>query len=115
MNWKSLKNRIPHFVQMGKSTYEVLYIDEFKDGKTLGETRFDPKQIVIKNGLTPKMTVITFLHECFHSASEEFGIGLTENQVLSLEKSLYFWLKPGNIFKAKTSSPRKKARKKKRG
>ena len=99
MDWKKLKRHIPHRVQISKTAwYEIVYINDFKDGKTLGETRFEPKQIVILNGISPKLTVITYLHECAHAYSEEHGLGLTENQILAMEKGFYYLLKAGNIF-----------------
>lgn len=99
MDWKKLKRKIPHRVQIAKAAwYEVLYTDDFKDGTTLGETRFEQRQIVIKNGQSPKMTVVTYLHECAHAFSAEHEINLTETQVLALEKAFYYMLKFNNIF-----------------
>ena len=45
-----------------------------------------------------KLTVETFLHECAHAFSEEFGLGLTENQILGMEHIIPYILKKGNIF-----------------
>lgn len=99
VDWKKLKRRIPRSVQVGKSTYEVLWTDDFKDGTTLGETRFDPKQIIIKKGLSPKLTVHVYFHEFLHSVSHETGANLTENQVLALEKAFYYFVKVDNLFR----------------
>lgn len=102
LKWKLFKDQIPHQIQLNaKSLYEILWVDNFSDGKTLGEMRPDVKQIVIKTGQTPKNTVITYLHEVIHSISNEFDIGLTENQVLKCEKAIYYLLKKNNIFKGK--------------
>lgn len=102
INWKKLKRQIPHRVQITKNVwYEVVYADDFKDGKTLGETRYDMKQIVILNNQSPKMTVVTYLHELEHAFEMENEIGLTENQILKMEKSFYYRLKPDNIFSDK--------------
>ena len=90
INYKKLKNNIPIIVKAGKSkkgNYEVVYVNDFIDGNTLGETTFDKKQIRIKNNLTEKQTVLVFFHEVFHALSAEFNINLTENQVLALEKA----------------------------
>jgi hypothetical protein len=65
----------------------------------VGETRFDRKQIAIKDKLSPKNTVITYLHEVAHGLSAEHDMQLTENQILALEKGLYYLLKDGNLFK----------------
>lgn len=101
VNWKKLSKSIPHRVQLGsKSWYEVLWVDDFKDGKTLGETRFDPKQIVLMKNQSPKMTVVTFLHEITHALAHEAEVELTETEVLAFEKTLYFLLKRDNVFTA---------------
>lgn len=89
VDWTKLKQNIPHVVKFGrKSAYEVMYVDSFADPTHLGQTRFDPKQIVIKNGQTDKQTVLTFFHEVLHAIAEETKITLTENQVLGLEKRI---------------------------
>lgn len=99
--WLDWFNRIPQTVQVSrKGKYEVLWTDKIKeDDRTLGETRFDPKQIVIKTGQTYKESVSTYLHEFLHAVSEEYEVGLTEKQVRALEKAVYFVLKEGNVFK----------------
>jgi len=93
INWKKLAQSIPPHVWTKKGSYETLYTEDFKDGKTLGESRFDPKQIVLKKGLTDKELVHVFFHELIHVSSDSTGAGLTENQVLALEKDLLFWIK----------------------
>lgn len=99
INWNHLKKRIPSRVIIGNNSYEILFIDEFNNPSTLGETRLEDKQIVLKNGQTSKELVKTYLHECLHAISEEYDVGLTEQQILKLEDSLTFILKDGNIFK----------------
>lgn len=87
-NWKRARSKIPNmFKASSKATYEILWTEDFLTGDTLGETRFDPKQIVIKNGQSDKETVLTLVHECYHALSEEYDIGLTETQVRKLEKA----------------------------
>lgn len=99
INWTKLKRRIPSKVLIGNTIYEVLFIDEFKSPSTLGETRLEDKQIILKNGQTPKELVKTYLHECLHAVSEEFEVGLTEQQILKMEEALSCILKDGNVFK----------------
>lgn len=100
VEWKKIQKRIPIKVQLSRTGfYEVLWREDFPGGNTLGETTFDKKQIRIKQGQSPKMTVITYLHEVLHAASEETGANLTENQILALEKAMYYMLKPGNLLK----------------
>lgn len=89
LNWKKLAKNIPTKIQVGsKSVYEVLWIPDFHGEETFGETRFDTKQIVIKSGMGPKITVETFYHEFCHALSYEHHLNLTEVQVLSFEKTL---------------------------
>lgn len=111
INWKRLAQSIPHILpKIGSDVYEVVYIDDFKDGKTLGESRFDLKQIVIKRGQSDTELCKTMFHECLHVISDHYKAELTENQVLALEKSLPFWLKLGKIV---DSTKKKNMRKKK--
>lgn len=99
LNWKKLVKQIPHRIQVKKNVfYEILWIDQFPDKETVAETRKYNKQIVIKKGLSPKLTIICYLHELAHCFSDEYGANFTENQILVMEKSLYFLLKNGNIF-----------------
>lgn len=100
VNWKKLAKKIPNKVQLSKKgEYEIVWVDSFKENDVVGETRFDRKQIAIKDKMSPKNTVITYLHEVAHGLSAEHEIQLTENQILSLEKGLYYLLKDGNVFK----------------
>jgi len=100
VNWKKLAKKIPNKVQLSKKgEYEIVWVDSFKEHDVVGETRFDRKQIAIKDKMSPKNTVITYLHEVAHGLSAEHEIQLTENQILSLEKGLYYLLKDGNVFK----------------
>lgn len=100
INWKSLTKKIPHRVQVSrKSFYEVCYVDSFVDENVLGETRFDVKQIAIKDEQPPKEKVHTYLHELLHAISDEYEVGLTETQVRALEKAIYYILKGDNVFR----------------
>lgn len=102
VDWGYYKRHIPNSVQIkSKISYEVVWIDAFKDEKTLGETRYNEKQIVILKGLSNKLTVVTYLHELLHAVQYEHEIGLTENQVLSFEKFFQYVLKSDNIFKSR--------------
>lgn len=100
VNWKKMVKRIPSKVQIARNkTYEIVWIDAFPDEVTMGETRFDKNQIVIKTNLSPKATIVTYLHEVVHAVSAEHDVELTENQVLALESSFYYLLKNDNVFK----------------
>lgn len=100
LDWKKLLKKIPSKVQITKTHfYEVVWVDSFSSQNVMGETRFDKRQIAIKKQMSPKLTVITYLHEVLHAISGEHDAELTEKQVLALEKSFYYFLKTNNIFK----------------
>lgn len=99
INWKRLVKRIPIQIRTSdKDVYPVVFVKDFADGKTLGETRFDPNTIAIMMNQPAKLTVHVYLHEVIHAISATYNIGLTENQVLALEDALIYILKPGNLF-----------------
>lgn len=103
MSWNGLTKKIPSKVQIDKDvSYEVLWSDEISsDDQLMGQTRFDDghKQIIIRRGLSDKDTIVTYIHEVLHAISMEHGVKLTENQILALERSFYYMLKPNNVFK----------------
>jgi len=100
INWKAITKRIPSRVQVSrKSFYEICYVDTFVDESVLGETRFDIKQIALKDDQPPKEKVHTYIHELLHAISDEYNVNLTETQVRSLEKAIYYMLKSDNVFR----------------
>lgn len=101
MNWKGLVKRIPHKLQVtSRVFYEVLSSPKIVGGEDCyGVMRPDLKQIILTEGMTPKNRVTTYLHEVVHAFSEEYDIGLTEAQVQKIEKTVYYLLKEGNLFK----------------
>lgn len=100
VNWKKYYKNIPSSVKIGKSLYEVLWTDEFKDKHQLGESRFgELKQIVINKNQPVKEAVHTYWHEVIHAISVEYDVNMTEKQVLSFEKSLKNIVDAGNLFK----------------
>lgn len=97
--WLKYKKRIPSRVQVGNNHYEILYTDGFNSENTLGETRLEDKQIILRRDLNSKELVKTYLHECLHAISEEFSVGLSEQQILNLEEAIIYVLKDDNFFK----------------
>lgn len=89
-NWKKKMKSIPARIQIApKVTYEITWQKEIitPTGNHLyGLTDLDSKIITIKMDMSPKLTVETYWHEVCHAFSEEFQLGLTENQVLGMEK-----------------------------
>jgi hypothetical protein len=89
LNWKKLYNNIPARIKAGKDYYEVLKVKEFiMDKEQMGETRFNTKQIILKEGLSHKAAVETFYHEALHAWSDAHNIDLTEQQIIQAESGL---------------------------
>lgn len=93
------KPNIPSSVRITPEiAYEIVYVDEFKDGNTLGEMRPQTRQIAILNGQSNTELTKTFIHEVLHAISDENEINLTEKQVLKLENALYRVLRLNEII-----------------
>jgi hypothetical protein len=72
-----------------RSFFSVLWSDKLEDtvgNKLYGMTMFTPKQIVINSDQSDKEAVHTTFHEAIHAWDDEHEIGLTEPQVIKLEK-----------------------------
>ena len=93
LTWKRFRKNIPQSVKILKAAYEILWQDELISGANEGETRFSPKQIVLHNNVDNKETTHTYFHEILHAISNEYEVGLTENQVQKLEKALPDFIK----------------------
>lgn len=92
--WKYLVKRIPSKLHVKRNVYyEVCWVKEFPTGDHVGEARSDTRQIMIKLGLSPKETFVTFLHECLHVFSAEYQLGLTETQISKFEEGFYYLIK----------------------
>lgn len=89
IDWRKKMRRIPAKVQIApKIWYDVVWQKDMTNTKgteLAGTTDYDNKIITIDIGMSPKLTVTTYLHECFHAFSHEYNIKLTENQILGLE------------------------------
>jgi hypothetical protein len=100
VDWEKLRKQIPSEVHLKRGVhYEVLWVESLKD--CVGEMRPGTKQIVLELGHTDKQTVHTYFHELAHAISEEYGLNLTETQVLKFEESVYYLLKSDNLLKGK--------------
>lgn len=55
--------------------------------------------IWINRNIAPDLQVITYLHELLHAISDDYDIGLSERQILKLEKAFPYLLEKGNVFK----------------
>jgi hypothetical protein len=94
-----LVESIPSRVRIKKNvSYEIVFIDEFVGGKTLGECRYDTKQIIINKNQSKTEILRTTLHEIVHAIAMENNIKLTETHVLGLEDGLFRFLKLNNFL-----------------
>lgn len=100
IKWVDLVSKIPHKVSVSPKRYfEISWVDTFDNPDVDGMTQFHPDRIIIRNSQSSSETIKTYLHEVLHAVSDEYTIGLTETQVIQLEKALSTILKPGNVFK----------------
>lgn len=102
INWKKKVKEIPSRVQIApKVFYDVTWQKEITDTKgnhLYGVTDLTNKIITIQLDLSPKLTVETYIHELGHAFSEEFGLDLTETQVLAMEPAIPYMIRSNNIF-----------------
>lgn len=90
---KQPKFKIPSRVKIkNKVQYETVFIDKFPDPSTLGECRFDAKQIVLKKGQSDKQLVLSWLHECIHAMVHARNMNISHRDVYKLESALYYFL-----------------------
>lgn len=103
ISWAKLKKQIPSRIMIArKKWYDVVWstnLTNYQGKQLYGATSQDPPVITIQTGMSPKLTVITYLHELAHALSFEYDLDLTEKQIQKLEKSFYYLLKDKNIFK----------------
>lgn len=102
INWKKKVSEIPSKIQIApRLFYDVTWQKEIVDTKgnhLYGLTDLTNKIITIKMDMSPKLTVETYIHEVVHAFSEEYQLGLTENQVLKMEHTIPYIIK-NNLFK----------------
>lgn len=105
INWPSLRLNIPHKVKVApKEFFEILWSDCLADtqGKKIyGRTEFDPKQIIINVDQADKDAVLTYFHEFIHALDDQHEIGLTEKQVIKLEKCFPYFKECINTIEGK--------------
>ena len=87
------KVKIPSAVKIkNKVIYEIVWIDQFKNEHTMGECRYDSKQIAIKNDQSEREKYKTFIHETLHAICEERGIKISHRAIYQLEDALFYIL-----------------------
>lgn len=103
VSWKKEVQRIPSKVELAPGIfYDIVWQSEIVDTKgnrLHGITDLTNKLIIIEMNQPARITLETYFHECFHGLSEELKLGLTETQVLNMEKAIPLFLKKGNFLK----------------
>lgn len=100
VDWRKLFKLIPLKVQVGpKSTYDVKWTRDDGTLDHVGITDHNIFNITLNLNLKPKAAIITYLHEVLHAISVAHEVNLTENQILKLERAIYYVLKKGNVFR----------------
>ena len=82
----------PHLKIKNKVVYEVVWVDEFTAPDTLGECRFDKRQIALKIGQSDRQEFKSFIHEVLHAVCEERGIEVSHRAIYQLEEAIYYLL-----------------------
>lgn len=110
INWKSYYKKIPAQIKIGSSIYRIFWVNGYpKDKKQLGESNFQNEKYITININQPiKEAVHTYWHEILHVLSNEYEAGLTEKQVVALEKGLKVLLEDGNMFKKEELNGKKR-------
>ena len=81
-----------HKYQVGRQTYWVQLSEDIERG-TWGACYIEEKKIEIKKNLSQKNLSQTLIHELFHALCKEYGIKLTEEQVLKLDSAVSRFIK----------------------
>lgn len=93
-NWLKLKNNIPNKIRTApRRSFPILWSDGLSDTREQrlhGITEFHPEKIIINSDQTDKEAVMTMFHEFVHALDHHNEIGLTETQVMKLEKCFVY-------------------------
>lgn len=82
----------PRIKVKNKIEYEVVWVDEFTAPDTLGECRFNSRQIALKIGQSEKQEFKSLIHEMLHAICEERGIEISHRAIYQLEEALFYIL-----------------------
>jgi hypothetical protein len=70
-----------------------VWVDRFDCENTLGECRFEYKQICLKKNQSDSEILKTLIHEMFHAMEFEYKIQLPHKAIYGLEDAVYKILK----------------------
>lgn len=77
--------KYPKKLHVGTEVYKVRFEKDFPD---YGETDPEKMIIVMKDGLSPREILSTFVHECLHALEFEHGIKIKHKTVHKLEDAI---------------------------
>ncbi len=84
-------------------SWQILEIDHFTNSKgeidnsVMGMCEPNNRQIIIRKEQTNKFS--TLIHETIHAIDFDYGIGLSENQVMKLEEGIMRVIKLNKLFR----------------
>ena len=84
-----------------KISYEIVWVPTFDCPKTVGECRYESKQIVLRQGESPTNTFKTLLHEVLHAMEFEYKIDIPHKTIYGLEHAIERVLKLNSWVKKK--------------
>lgn len=75
----------PKSISFGLETYTIKFSRRLKH---YGETDPETKTITIRSGLSPRLTLTTFIHELIHVIEFEHPLKISHKMVYELEKAI---------------------------
>ena len=83
--------KIPSSIRIKRNIkYDIVYQDLIGgDPNCLGMCDPNTKHIYIKNGLSKREELKTYIHECAHSLFDENNIKISHRDVYKIEEALY--------------------------
>lgn len=80
-----IQRTYPKTISFGLETYKIKFSKRLK---CYGMTDPETKTITIKAGLSPRLTLTTFIHELLHVVEFEHPLKISHKMVYELEKAL---------------------------
>lgn len=80
--------KIPKYFEIGRETWEIRWVNKFKDRQQVGESDPEKRIIRIRKGMTTKETWATLIHELLHAFEAEYDIKLKHKQIYELDRAV---------------------------
>lgn len=82
--------KLPSAVEIGKQTYPIVYQKQIDRGKLAGVCYYGGhSKIKVSMDQEKEEIESTVFHEILHAIAHEYGVPLTEKEVLKLEQGIY--------------------------